>query len=553
MFGGASCLNVPVNAYACDGAHQQIPPIKALGNAYAAVRYRNRVANKEESPPWRLVGAVNDTQLTWLPAKPPGAPDVLALGQIAEFTSPGPFLVRARTLDHPFYLAAYMTGGDHYGGAGDPEWVNVIPTAQYLREYVLFTDPTYPETSLVVVRNKQGRRLRRREPRLRRQPRRLEALGDDQEWTRVDLVTGNFQDVGNCSNGRHEMTSDNPFGVTVWGWGSERQRRLQLGLRLLRLPGRRGDQVDQRRGRAAAMICPSDSHHSGVPTTVGARERPAGRRPRSIRITWRKSQFWPPASRGAAHARCRSTCPKGQITDRGGRTRPRSAGRPRAPQCASSDGAATRVLMGRSTPSSVWPTLIVDDTAGSCIRARCVATRLRSTRGRDGDETDVSSSAQARWLVTTSGAPTTRTRPPPASPATPPATRHRPAPSDVEPGTEPTTSASTDRRHQHQLRHSAPAAPPSNVSSGSDTGCVPTCSPEHDQVLCDDHVVETCAADRYLRRRRLPEPLRLRRRRRCCSARRAATSGPSRPSSTPRPRAPASRSSSPTPAPRRRT
>ena len=38
-------------------------------------------------------------------------------------------------------------------------------------------------------------------------------LGADQEWTRFDLVTGNFQDVGNCSNGRHEMSSANPFGI----------------------------------------------------------------------------------------------------------------------------------------------------------------------------------------------------------------------------------------------------------------------------------------------------------------------------------------------------
>jgi hypothetical protein len=42
----------------------------------------------------------------------------------------------------------------------------------------------------------------------------------DYQYTRVDLVTGNFQNVGNCSNGRHEMSSSQPFGVTVWGWGS---------------------------------------------------------------------------------------------------------------------------------------------------------------------------------------------------------------------------------------------------------------------------------------------------------------------------------------------
>src|SRR5262245_47741159 len=37
VFGGASCLNVPVAQIACDSAHQQIPPIKALGSEYAAL------------------------------------------------------------------------------------------------------------------------------------------------------------------------------------------------------------------------------------------------------------------------------------------------------------------------------------------------------------------------------------------------------------------------------------------------------------------------------------------------------------------------------------
>jgi len=41
----------------------------------------------------------------------------------------------------------------------------------------------------------------------------------DYEYTRIDLVTGEFQNVGNCSNGRHEMSSDVAFGVVVWGWG----------------------------------------------------------------------------------------------------------------------------------------------------------------------------------------------------------------------------------------------------------------------------------------------------------------------------------------------
>src|SRR5690606_14374899 len=143
---------------ACDSAHQQIPPVKALGTEYAAVRYRNRTsATSEEAPPWRLVGAVDGTMLTWTPAAPDGAPTVINRGEVHEFMATGPFVVSGQDEDHPFYMAQYMTGVSHIASPtaeGDPEWVNVTPVAQYLDRYVFFTDPTYSETSLVVTRRK---------------------------------------------------------------------------------------------------------------------------------------------------------------------------------------------------------------------------------------------------------------------------------------------------------------------------------------------------------------------------------------------------------------
>ena len=36
----------------------------------------------------------------------------------------------------------------------------------------------------------------------------------------MDLVRGNFEKQGACDNGRHEAKSEEPFGLTVWGWGS---------------------------------------------------------------------------------------------------------------------------------------------------------------------------------------------------------------------------------------------------------------------------------------------------------------------------------------------
>ncbi len=224
VWGGATCLSVPIEAVACDSAHQQIPPVTALGNKYVGVRYRNRSsATMEEAPPWRMVGAVDGTTLTWSPSVPPGAPTTLNLGDVAEFMAPGPFVVESQDADHPFYVAQHMTGLSHINSStdeGDPEWVNVLPADQYLDRYVFFTDPTYSETSLVVVRSRgNGGAF---------QDVNLDCAGPltgwtpigDYEYTRIDLVTGDFQNVGNCSNGRHEITSDGPFGVTVWGWGS---------------------------------------------------------------------------------------------------------------------------------------------------------------------------------------------------------------------------------------------------------------------------------------------------------------------------------------------
>jgi hypothetical protein len=226
VWGGAQCMNIDVDETACDVAHQQLPPVKALGHEYVAVRYRNRYQGVEEAPPWRIVGAVDGTELTYEPAPPRDAPAVLQGGEVAEFRAPGPFVVRSQGADHPFYMSAHMTScgevTDLVDCRGDPEFVNVIPAAQYLDSYVFFTDPTYPETNLVVVRTKGASGF---------QDVTLDCagpLGDWQpvdssgvyEYTRIDLVRGNFEKQGACDNGRHEMSSAAPFGVTVWGWGS---------------------------------------------------------------------------------------------------------------------------------------------------------------------------------------------------------------------------------------------------------------------------------------------------------------------------------------------
>lgn len=231
LWGGKTAL--AIDTCCNDSAHQQIPPIRALGHEYVGVRYRNRYDGIEETPPWRLVGAVDGTTLTWEPSAPAGAPTTLAQGQVAEFRSAGQFLVRSQDPEHPFYMAAYMTGAAEFDpgyedrpgkddGRGDAEFVNVIPPGEYSSSYVFFTDPTYPETNLLLVRTKVDGAFADVALDCAGNVGGWQPIGSsgNYEYTRIDLVRHNFQPQGNCNNGRHEIHSKNPFGLTVWGWGS---------------------------------------------------------------------------------------------------------------------------------------------------------------------------------------------------------------------------------------------------------------------------------------------------------------------------------------------
>jgi hypothetical protein len=227
VWGGATCLSIDVNSAACDSAHQQIPPVKALGSEYVAVRYRNRFDGQEESPPWRMVGAVDGTTLVWSPSTPPSAPTTLNQGQVAEFKAAGPFVVKAQDDQHPFYMSAHMSGctevsQDPTDCRGDPEFINVIPPQQYLASYVFFTDPTYPETNLVITRRKTATGFKDVSLDCAGNLSGWQPVGNsgEYEYTRFDLVRHNFAKQGACDNGRHEIKSDGTFGLTVWGWGT---------------------------------------------------------------------------------------------------------------------------------------------------------------------------------------------------------------------------------------------------------------------------------------------------------------------------------------------
>jgi IgGFc binding protein len=232
--GGNVCAFLPAKAGACDTLAQQIPPYEQWGSEYVGVSYRPRVEGGDELVYYRMVGAREGTELDYDPVKPAGAPLALAAGELVVFRARAdePFVVRSRDAQHPFYLGIHMSGGGgaptepSFGGMGDPEFVNVVPSGQYMSSYSFYADTTYPEHSLVIIRKKTRDEFKDVW---------LECAGDlpdfipigtrgEYEYRRVDLSRrfkpGDKFGDKECITGLQRMRSEGAFSATLWGWGS---------------------------------------------------------------------------------------------------------------------------------------------------------------------------------------------------------------------------------------------------------------------------------------------------------------------------------------------
>jgi hypothetical protein len=219
-----------------DSAHQQIPHIQALGNEYVAPSVMTRLSSGQpESIPYRLLGVVDGTTLSYDPTPPTGAPLTLKAGEVIEFETTSLFVVKSQDAMHPFSVTHYMPGGDAsasrqdscssqgmFGSGcalGDEDWVTLLPPAQFLQRYVFFTDPTYATTNLVITRVKGPSGF---------SDVTVDCLGAPVSgWQNVDTA-GNYQvayvdlvrgthPVANCTGSNHQATSQGQFGVNVWG------------------------------------------------------------------------------------------------------------------------------------------------------------------------------------------------------------------------------------------------------------------------------------------------------------------------------------------------
>lgn len=232
VWGGSSCMNIPTSTSYCDAAHQQLLPVQSLGNDYVVARYPARPGG-DDNAPITFVGTVDGTTLTFDPV-PPGAPTSLDQGQVVILWTDAPFTVKSQDGDHPFYVAAHMTGSGTGSGIGDPEYVNVVPPAQFLSSYLFATDPTYRNTALVFSRKKAADGFFKDVT--------LDCLGTVGGWQAVGssgeyevariYIVQNGAGVGGCENGAHTASSEVGFGLTAWGFDQDVSYAYPAGMSL---------------------------------------------------------------------------------------------------------------------------------------------------------------------------------------------------------------------------------------------------------------------------------------------------------------------------------
>lgn len=218
-FGAHGCFRFDDDV-GCDPVQQQLPPVPSLGQTHVAAPHPARDISETQFR-WRLNGVADGTFLAYEPNVPAGAPTQLSLGQVADFVATGPFVVTSQDAAHPVILSAFMVGGSHFNGAGDPEWVLVPPTDQFQTVSTFVVDSDFSESAVTVTRRRDDASGLFHDVT-------LDCSGllsgwtpvGDVEVTEAHLITGDFTPLNGCTSGVHTLTSPAPFAATLWSFGS---------------------------------------------------------------------------------------------------------------------------------------------------------------------------------------------------------------------------------------------------------------------------------------------------------------------------------------------
>jgi len=220
VIGGVPCIANPSNA--CDHIEESVMPAETLGSHYVV---NTPTGPNDNAVPTtiRMVGNVDGTTLQYSPSVP-GAPATLNAGQVVEFDTSTDFVV---TGNHEFIVGMVMKSAsvvDPTGNPakGDPSLSSAIAVEQYRLKYVFLAPDDYDINYADVVAP-MGAKLM------------LDGAAVTATSTQVGSSGyGVFRlKLNNAGGGAHTLTSDQPAGLQVLGYGSYTSYQYPGGLDLL--------------------------------------------------------------------------------------------------------------------------------------------------------------------------------------------------------------------------------------------------------------------------------------------------------------------------------
>ena len=223
VFGGHKCTQIPDGTTACDRLEEQMLPIETLSKQYIVTPPLIPTGGSDPKPHMvRVIATEDNTTLSYDP--PQGAATMLAkAGDYIEIAKSGVDL--QITADKKILVAQYMQGQDAGGGSGDPAMALAVATEQYRSNYLIHA-PTNYEANYVNITAPMGAMI-----------------------TLDGAPVGGFKPIGNTGfgvarlplnnngDGNHTLTGDQPFGVSVYGYGQYTSYWYPGGLDLEVLPG----------------------------------------------------------------------------------------------------------------------------------------------------------------------------------------------------------------------------------------------------------------------------------------------------------------------------
>lgn len=232
VFGGHVCANIPTGQSYCDHVEEMLFPTVTWGTDYLIGRFGPRGDENfaKNADVVRIIALNDNTNLTWSPGPPAGAPTALGAGRWAEFDVRVPVFVSATG---PISVISYMKGATNQSAVcdscnngnpgcnatvyrstcwGDPGMALGVPVQQFRRDYVFLTPGTYRE-NFVNILAPTGARIRLNGNIVL--PGEFRAVTPEWSVARVALGT-NFR--------QHALLvddADKSAGIIVYGWDQD--------------------------------------------------------------------------------------------------------------------------------------------------------------------------------------------------------------------------------------------------------------------------------------------------------------------------------------------